>query len=278
MARPLTILAALFACLAAPTNAQAPGFTTGAALGLSGARPAVTILGTHHLANNNRDMVKTGFDDPRSPARQAELRDLLDRLKRFGPTKVAVEAPYGSVAVRERYARYLQGRYELSANEIDQIAFRLAKELGHETVYPIDYRNDFDLEEAMRFGSAHGQADKVEALGRATAVMERLLAEKEKGPLLDMYRWENDPAFLSEGQKIYVYFAELGTDTLYPGADQLARWYQRNARIAVNIIRTASSPSDRVLVLIGSGHAYLLSEILSHSPSVELVPSETLLR
>jgi hypothetical protein len=258
--------------------AQTATLDARAALGLTAPQPVVMILGTHHMANDNLDAVKTAFDDPRSPKRQAELRVVLDRIAEFRPTKIAIEAPWGSTRMQERYRDYLAGRHELSANEIDQVAFRLAKELGHATVHPIDYREGLDFDGPMKFAAEHGQGDKVQAMQRAFGEIARFLDRAGQGTLLDMYRVNNDRRLMDENQKLYVYLAEIGKDTAYVGAEQLVRWYDRNAKIAMNIVRTASSPDDRVLVLIGSGHAYLLNEILSHSPRVKLEWAEDYLR
>lgn len=97
------------------------------------------ILGTYHMANPGLDGENVEADDVRSPRRQAEIAELLDRLERFQPGRIAIEAKYGSSVWPERYHRHLAGEYEMGRNETEQIGFRLAERLGHETVYPIDY-------------------------------------------------------------------------------------------------------------------------------------------
>jgi len=49
-------------------------------------------------------------------------------------------------------------------------------------------------------------------------------------------------------------------------------------RIAVNALRLASSPDDRILVLFGSGHGPLLRHHLSESPRIALVDVDPHLR
>lgn len=96
--------------------------------------------------------------------------------------------------------------------------------------------------------------------------------------ILEALREHNDPALLRQNQAFYTYMAEIGKDSNYVGADEMTRWYQRNLKMATNLVRIASSPTDRVLVLVGSGHAYWLTEILATSPSVTVEPSITYLR
>jgi hypothetical protein len=104
----------------------------------SDARPEILLLGTYHMANPGHDIHNMQADDVLSPRRQQEIAQLIETLKRFHPTKIAIEADAGSQRVAREYSDYLAGKYTLSRNEIDQIGYRLAKELGHHTVYPVD--------------------------------------------------------------------------------------------------------------------------------------------
>src|SRR5215213_9269315 len=83
------------------------------------ARPTVLLLGTGHWANPNRDYVNVRHDDMLAPRRQDEIRDCLARLKRFGPTKVALEVAAGrDEALNEDYRRYRAGDFALTADEL----------------------------------------------------------------------------------------------------------------------------------------------------------------
>ena len=42
-------------------------------------------------------------------------------------------------ALNHTYHSYLSGEFTLSANEIHQLGFRIAAELGHERIYPVDW-------------------------------------------------------------------------------------------------------------------------------------------
>jgi hypothetical protein len=101
-------------------------------------RREILVLGTFHMANPGRDIHNMQADDMLSPRRQKEIAEVVEVLKRFRPTKVAVEADVGSQPVTQRYADYVAGKYTLTRNETEQIGFRLAKELGHPTIYPVD--------------------------------------------------------------------------------------------------------------------------------------------
>src|SRR5580698_10721136 len=62
----------------------------------SDARPEILVLGTYHMANPGRDVYNMQADDVLSPKRQQEIAELLEVLKKFRPTKIAIEADVGS--------------------------------------------------------------------------------------------------------------------------------------------------------------------------------------
>jgi hypothetical protein len=91
-------------------------------------KPSVLVLATYHMSNPGRDVMNVQSDDVLTEKRQKEILDFVNLLKRFKPTRIAVEMPFGSTKLDEQYARYLRGDYQLIRNEIDQIGFRLVKD------------------------------------------------------------------------------------------------------------------------------------------------------
>ena len=68
--------------LAMPTLAQqAP----------NGSRAQVLVLGTYHMANRGHDIFNMQVDDVLAPRRQSEIVQLIEVLKKFNPTKIAIE-------------------------------------------------------------------------------------------------------------------------------------------------------------------------------------------
>ena len=122
------------------------------------------MLGVYHMANPGHDIFNMKADDVLAPKRQAEIAQLIEVLKRFHPTKIAVEADVYEDRIPKRYADYLAGKYELTRNEIDQIGFRLAKELGHKTVYPVDADGDFPYPRIVNYAKASGRSKELDAM------------------------------------------------------------------------------------------------------------------
>src|SRR5579884_3376241 len=135
-----------------------------AALAQTEPRPEILVLGTYHMANPGHDIHNMQADDVLSPKRQQEMAQLIGVLKKFQPTKVAIEADVGSQRVAQEYADYRAGKYTLTRNEDDQIGYRLAKELGHKAVYPVDEGGDFPWGRVVNYAKANGLAEKFAAL------------------------------------------------------------------------------------------------------------------
>jgi hypothetical protein len=106
-----------------------------------------------------------------------------------------------------------------------------------------------------------------EELARITAEANRQQKENTIGEIL---RLINEPAELARNHGTYARFARVGAGDSYVGADLLSKWYERNIHIFANVQRVAE-PGDRILVIIGSGHAPILRELISYDPQMELV-------
>ena len=104
-----------------------------------------------------------------SAKRQQEIGHLMKVLKQFHPTKIAVEANIVSKKVRPEYTDYLVGKCNLARDKSDQIGFRLAKNLGHRTIYPVDEEAEFPIQRVMNYAKVNRRAAKFEQVASAGA-------------------------------------------------------------------------------------------------------------
>jgi hypothetical protein len=246
----------------------------------------ILILGTYHMANPGLDSYNVDADDVLSVRRQAEIAELLDRLEQFQPTLIAIESKYGSDLWPERYRQYLAGEYELGRSETDQIALRLAKRLGHETVHPVDFpmwmngwRNDeidWDAVRARNAARDSTRADETESdePPELTEEQRRLM----ESSIADYLAWLNSDAEIASGHAAYIeMLLPSGGTGIYSRADQVTNWYQRNIRIFTNLNRVTEHGTDRVLLIMGSGHLGILRQFALDSPSFCLADTEAYL-
>ena len=165
-------------------------------------RPEILVLGTYHMANPGHD----------------------------------IEAEVGTKRATQQYADYLAGKYTLTTNEIDQIGYRLAKELGQQTIYPVDEEGDFPYERVLNYAKANGRADAFNAMEAGTGA--RVKAEGDylaSHTVLEMLGLMNADTSVAQDVASYFTFVPYGDPDDYAGPDLIATWYQRNIRIYHNI-------------------------------------------
>jgi hypothetical protein len=233
--------------------------------------PEILVLGTYHMSNPGRDIHNMQADDVLAPKRQQEIAQLVEVLKKFQPTKIAIEADVGSERVTQQFADYVAGKYSLSANETNQIGYRLAKEMGHKTIYPVDEEGDFPWGRVANYAKANGMADKFAGLD---ATMGQQVKEQDEflhaHTILEMYEYLNSDSMSAKGVAFYYSIVPYGDPSDYAGPDLLAAWYQRNIRIYHNIVKLIESPNDRILVLYGAGHLGWLQQDAASDQTVKL--------
>jgi hypothetical protein len=249
-------------------------------------RAQVLMLGTFHFDDRGLDSYKPQFPwDPLTAEHQREIEEVVERLARYQPTRIALEWPSDrQAALDTAYQDFLAGRAGLGPNEREQIGFRLARRLGHQRVYAVDaparsYFPDMTQEEYdERVARLMEGADRA-VLGRQQDLEARYAADhrledslKTTMPLRAYLLRENaaDRLRASHGEYLIGSFY-LGRDDDYLGPDLRTRWYNRNLRIFHNLQRITASPAERLLLIIGAGHVPLLSHAADASPEYRLV-------
>jgi len=237
----------------------------------------VMVLGTYHFGNPGQDLHNMKADNVLTPEKQAELADVAARLARFKPTKIAVEAlSERADLTAKKFDGFTPDTLTKDPDERVQIAFRLAQQLGQNSVYGIDEQSDkidyFPFDKVESYAKAH---DKTALLDRLHAQVEQMMkqmeAEQKTTPMRKMLAHMNDPARINADHREFYYaLLRLGNATEQPGADLNGAWYLRNAKIFAKLTQIAR-PAGRVLVVFGSGHAYWLRHFVQNTPGFQLV-------
>ena len=266
----LTLAAAARALAQAPAPAPAPAPPAPGA-GALAPRAEVLVLGVYHMANPGRDIFNMKADDVLAPKRQAEIAELVAVLKKFAPTKVAVEADFWNEDVAKRYVDYAAGKHELSRNEIEQVGFRLAKERGHKAVYPVDVQGDFPYLRLLNYAKGAGRSKELESMQAEVGTMVKAQdAYLASHSILDtlVYMNADDKVALDVG--FYYRQAHFGEPGDWAGADLVTDWFRRNVRIYANLAGLADSPKERVLAIFGAGHLGWLRQNVANDPTLRL--------
>jgi hypothetical protein len=168
-----------------------------------------------------------------------------------------------------------------SRNEVVQIGFRLARQLGHAHVYPVDYQIPLGNDSLRAFRERGGAT--INTMDYATLVPARLAVDEDSllraSSVTEFLRWTNDELALRENHFL-MFQSNLGAGNAsnYGGADLLATWYRRNLYIAHNVLRSVEPGDERALLLMGTGHVRALRHLLDEAPHFCPVSPEPYLR
>lgn len=245
--------------------------------------PQVMLVSTFHLANNNRDLINLPIEDVTVAHRQEEIRQLVDNLARWRPTKIVLEWPKSDQdGLYKRYQAYLDGELELSAKEQDQIGFRLAEVLAHTNIYAVDWNESFPGDRAdydfLTWANENGQEERLTTfIKRGQEKLDRQADTMHQQSIVDWYFDLNQPEVREQDHRVYFDLATFGNNERNPGAAWVGGWYGRNLRI-FNNVRDVLEPRDRVLILYGSGHTYLLNRFFYESELAEVVDPRPYIR
>ncbi len=248
-----------------------------------GKKTNVLLVGSFHFDYPGLDAHKTEDKDKvdvLTEPKKGELTALVDYIKKFKPTKIAIEAFPGWNAT-EKLNEFKAGKLRDKRDERIQLGLRIASEMHLDTIYSIDANSyddelvkldsnyfrdlfkDFDFENADPFNDLYkkwyGYEDKLPA----------------RMKLLDYFKRMNSRRSHQLGYGAYL-VGDFKLDD-QRGADILSIWwYNRNLRIFRKLQGITSSPEDRILVLFGNGHAAVLRQLIESSPEYKFIEFDSL--
>ncbi len=244
-------------------------------------RSQIMILGVYHFSSS-ADLIKLDLDDILGEQRQKEIAELNASLLTFRPDKIFVEwPPETQPRVDSLYQAYRDGDFALGANEVYQIGFRMAAALNLPGVYCMDasgwYLYDTLVATARTSGQYEAFSQAMENLFAevmARDSLNRTLSIREKLLLMNAPQEIMRSHLLNAG---VTTAASLGTPGEYGGAEFIGEWYKRNIRMYSNIVRQLSDADDRILVIVGAGHARILMHFFQDHPDFELIAATNFL-
>lgn len=242
----------------------------------------VLTLGVFHFdrSRDGSDLVAKNHIDITTEHNQSELDSIIQKLKAFNPSKIAVEwRPEYQKTLDSLYQEYISGNYQLGKNEAFQIGFKLAKILGHDKIYCVD-NNPPIPENINEIDDWEVYADSLGHLG----LWRSYDKENERyNTFLDTIQSHlnvKDYLLLINSQENIIRNKQLWTTGLvnvgyldkYVGADLLGRWYRRNSRIYANSKNLVNSDSkENLLIIYGGAHKWILDELFQSSPDFEVL-------
>jgi len=240
------------------------------------ASPKIKILlvGSVHFTPSTQDVYQNKQVNPTDRKAQAQLEQMVTQLSQFAPQQICVEVPTQRQSkIDSTFQQYLQGQYKLGTNEIDQLAYPLAKRLHLSTLTCVNYRGSFDLDAVTKYARENDQTAQLAALDRfAASTAAGVVAAQQEKSISDLFRFINSKAELTKNAAIYTAYAtRIGQGSDYPGTDLVANWYRTNLHIYTNILRAIRPTDQSIMVLFGYGHVAILKHLFESNPAFEVV-------
>ncbi len=246
-------------------------------------RAQVLMVGSFHFAYPGLDDYKTSEDDKidvlKEP-KKSELTDLIEYIKKFKPNKIAIEAR-PSWQAGKKYQEYKTGKHNNKRDERYQIGMRVAQAFKLDTLYSIDahsLQRDLAKKDSVLVDSLFENIiwDAPDPYWDMTEKWlnynDQLIKEI---PLIDYFKYMNSREYHQYGYGVYL-SGSFSTGN-GQGADRLSIWwYNRNLRIFSKIINITESEEDRILLVVGNGHAAVLRELFESSPQYDLIEFDSL--
>jgi len=243
----------------------------------------VLVVGTFHFNFPGLDEVKTADEnkiDVLKEPKKSELEELVAYIKKFNPTKIAIEAR-PSWNTMQKFEAYKKGEYRDNRDERYQLGMRIAHDLGLDSVYGIDtnsLREDLYQKDSVFFKSMVHKVDwEIEDpfWDYAETYFDYRDKKMKDVHLLDFIKAMNTREGHNFNFGLYL-TGSIATGN-GQGADHLSIWwYNRNVRIFSKLINITKSPDERILVIFGNGHAAILRQLLEASPQYEFVEFSSL--
>ena len=228
--------------------------------GMESSMTKIFLLGTFHFHESPIDFYTEEM--------QQQLWDINERLVKFKPDAVAVEiAAHAQEAVNSCYKKFLLNDLSdcekmRNNNEAIQVGYRLGKSIGLDKIHAID--DDTAL-------GVFPEGETPEHIKNTfDKHMEKLHGFMNEKNILDMLRNINSDEWSYHNQQLYLVKNTVGAGGSYAGADWFGRWYMRNLKIFANLQKLCEN-YNRVFLLYGAGHLYILRELIKQCEDMELV-------
>lgn len=234
---------------------------------------SILNFGTFHFGFTE-DVNTVEFDE-QNKGNQDQAHVIAKKLADFKPTVILVEYPPElNEKLQNSYKEYLNkpDMHFENPTEVELLAFELGRISGVERIYGIDHKMEYnynignEIENSIDsilhnkfyenpFDFYSGAVEKLES----DNLLEKLL-EFNQEKTLDFLMTINADML-----------THAGTKDGFEGADEAAKYYQRNLRMYSNLNRLKLYEGDRVFILLGASHTAFLRDFIKRSPKYEMV-------
>lgn len=236
---------------------------------------AIKVLNfaTFHMGYTS-DAKSIKFDENNRKNRDS-VHQIAKVLSTFKPTVVIVETtPDYNTTLQKNYSTYLKNpniSFE-EPDEVELLAFEIGRLSDVKQIYGIDHKLKYNYGIGSEIinsidSTTHNnfQSNPFKSIPKLNP-FENDLSLKEK--LVRMNHPKLLDLLITANADILTY---VGTENGFEGADEAAKYYQRNLRIYSNLNRLKLNKNDRVFILSGGSHTAFLREFMKRDEKYEMV-------
>ena len=211
-----------------------------------------------------------------------EVHEIAKKLAAFKPTVILVETvPEYNEKLQDRYVSYVKDPKKRFKNpsEIELLAYELGRLAKTSRIYGIDHKMGYNYRVAREITNTIDSLTVKDFYQDPFQDVEGYDNEDQEAPLLERLAKMNKDDFLDFLISINAdILTHAGTDGNFEGADEAAKYYQRNLRMYSNLNRIDLTPDDRVFILMGASHTAFFRDFISRSTKYIMVDTFTYLK
>jgi hypothetical protein len=233
----------------------------------------VLNFATFHMGETSD--AKTIEFDEENKQNQEDARKIAELISVFKPTVICVEVPTErNDELNQAYQKYLSAPQTSASyyGEVGLVAFEVGRMNNLDSIFGIDHKLSYNYNIATAIENDIDPKTFDTFQANPFAEIPELNLFEEGISLNEKLRRMNHPKFLdlliTANADMLSY---VGTKNGFEGADEAAKYYQRNLRIYSNLNRLKLTNEDRVFILSGGSHTAFLNEFMKRSSKYEVV-------
>jgi len=240
----------------------------------------VLNFGTFHMGLTN-DENKTEFDE-HDRENQKKVHEVAEMLASFKPTVILVERiPESNDALQSEYKEYLRNpnMFFKQPSEIELLAYELGRICNTKRIYGIDHKMSYNYKIGSEIENHIDSNMHDKFYENPTPFFPILKVNRDSLNLLEKLKQANIDTFLDFLITVNAdILTHVGSEKGFEGADEAAKYYQRNLRMYSNLNRIELNKDDRVFILMGASHTAFFRDFMSRSPKYHMVKTSEYLK
>lgn len=233
----------------------------------------VLNFGTFHMGET-ADATKTEFDE-HDKKNQKEVHKIAAMLAAFKPTVIIVETPLSyNEKLQSLYQQYIDNpEMEFKRpDEVELLAYELGRLSNTKRIYGIDHKMSYNYNVGAEIKNELDPAWHNKYYKNPLKFYPEVNYDENELNLLEKLKQINHDRFLDFLITVNAdMLTHAGTKGNFEGADEAAKYYQRNLRMYSNLNRLELNEDDRVFILMGASHTAFFRDFISRSPKYTMV-------